>query len=155
MLRRQPAAGAAVPQQRASADLQYRLTVTLPRRASFAVQDTGFLNRIEVGKQLIELLLADRIVLVIMAATAVQAEAQPGEPNGFHAVDHCFGKPLFRNPSALPIQPRIAIEAGRDDLFLRGLVQQISGQLFNGELIEGLIAVERIDHPVTPHPHLS
>src|SRR5208337_5498235 len=38
-----------------------------------------------------------------------------------------------------------AIEAGRDQLLGRRVRQQVSGELLDGELVERLVAVERVD----------
>jgi len=45
------------------------------------------------------------------------------------------------------------IEAAGDFLVLRGIGQEIAPQLFDGELIEGHIAVESPDNPIAVRPH--
>src|SRR5262245_13785789 len=46
----------------------------------------------------------------------------------------------------------IAVEGRGDALIERRVRQQIARQLFDYELIERLVPVERIDHPVAPGP---
>ena len=49
----------------------------------------------------------------------------------------------------------IAVEAGGDALIERGIGQQIAGQLLDGEAVERQIAVEGVDHPIAPAPHVA
>ncbi len=56
-------------------------------------------------------------------------------------------------PSELPRWLRL--NAGGDHLILRRLRQQVAGQLLDGEPVEGHVAVEGIDHPIAPAPHVA
>ena len=49
----------------------------------------------------------------------------------------------------------VAIEAGGDDVVGLGIGQQVSGKLRDGELIPRHVAVERVDDPVAPAPHVA
>ena len=49
----------------------------------------------------------------------------------------------------------VAIERRRDPLVQSRIRQQISSQLLDRELVERHVAVERIDDPVAPPPHVS
>ena len=90
---------------------------------------------------------------MIVAAAAVQREAEPSEAGGLHAVNDVFDAPLLGDDAALAIEAVVAVEAGGHDLFAGGIGQQVTADLFERELIEGLVVVEGLDDPVAPGPH--
>ncbi len=49
----------------------------------------------------------------------------------------------------------VAIEPGGDFLIKGGVREEVACELFDGELIEGLILVEGFDDPVAPTPHAA
>ena len=128
---------------------QHRLGV-----AGAAVQPL-FRYRVEEREELVELLLLDGIVLVIVAAGAAQGHSHPHGGGGFHAVDHVLSLILLRNGATLEVDHVVAIETGGDFLLLGGLGKQIAGELLHGEAVERHVAVERVDHPVAPGPHVA
>ena len=49
----------------------------------------------------------------------------------------------------------ISIETGGNPLFERGVGEQVTGELFDRKLVEGHVAVDGCEHPVTPAPHVA
>ena len=105
---------------------------------------------IEERKDGIEVLLANRVVLVIVAACAAKGHPKPNGTGGFDAVNDGFDTPLFCDDAAFGIDTVIAVEAGGDDLFSRGIWEHVASELLDGELVKGFVGVKGIDHPVAP-----
>ena len=110
---------------------------------------------VEEGKKLVELFLRNRIVLVAVAARATHRHAHPDVRSRLDTVDDVLGLILLRDRAPLEVDHVIAVESRSDLLLQSGVREQISGQLLRGELIERHIAVESVDDPVTPAPHLA
>ena len=110
---------------------------------------------IEVGVELIVLLLADGIVFVIVALRALHAQREPRRGGRLHAVHDVVHAKFLGNHAALVGRGVIAIEAGGDALFEARVRNEVAGDLIHRELIEGQIAVERADHPIAPTPHVA
>src|SRR5579871_1258165 len=77
-----------------------------------AKQKAVFVNRIEVGVKLIELPLADRVELVIVAPRATERESQNCGSKGIHTIDRVFGLIFERNGPTLVRLAMKAVEAG-------------------------------------------
>ena len=92
---------------------------------------------------------------MIVALSTADAEAEPDGAGGGHAVEDAVDPELFLVDAALLIDLRVAMKAGGDDLALAGLRQEIAGELLDGELVEGHVRIERIDHPVAEFPNLA
>ena len=110
------------------------------------------LQVVEEGEELVELFLAQGIVLVLMAASAAEAQPHPNHPHGLDPVDDVLGAPLLVDRASLGVDAVITVKTRGDQLVVGRLVEQIPGELLDGELIEGLVGVERPDHPVSPGP---
>ena len=123
------------------------------RRIAVLVDLAALGDVVEVGEGSIELLLAEGVVLVIVAAGAAQGQAQPDGGGGLHPVHHVLDGKLVCDDAALAVAPVVAIEAGGDPLFQGGLGEHVPGQLLHGEAIEGHVGVEGLDHPIPPAPH--
>ena len=108
---------------------------------------------VEVSEELIELFLADWIVLVAVAAGASSSQAEPDGGRGIDAIDDVFDGEFFGDDAPLGVAAMVAIEAGSDVLFPRGVRQHVAGDLLDGEAIERYVAVKGVDHPVAPAPH--
>ncbi len=111
--------------------------------------------RLKYAKRLVEILLRERVVLVIVAAGASQGEAHEDGGGGLRAVGHVLDAILFGDDAAFAGGAVIAVEAGGDALLEGGIGQQIAGQLLDGEPVVGQIAVEGVDDPVAPAPHVA
>ena len=119
------------------------------------VDDLSHDNTVEVGKELIVLVLRDRIELVVVTASASHCQAEPHRCGCIDTIGNVFDGILFRDDSTLGVTTVIAIETGRDSLAERRRRQHIARDLIIGELIEGHVAVECIDDPVSPTPHVA
>ena len=82
------------------------------------------------------------VELVVVALGASNAQAEQGRSGGGHAVEHRFNAELFGIDAALLVDLGVAVEAGGHALSEGGLGQEVSGELLDEELIEGLIGVE-------------
>ena len=121
----------------------------------FSLQRSAFRHIIEEGEELIKISLRNRVILVVVTATAIQCQPQPGHAGRLDAVDNGFDSPFFGDDSPFAVQSMIAIEAGRHDLCSGRVRQQITRELFDRELIEWQIIVEGINNPVSPGPLIA
>ena len=97
----------------------------------------------------------DGVELVIVASRTADRQA---EPNGAGGVNPVFGvhhEDFLGDGAAFACGDVAAVESGGDLLFLGGVGKQVAGNLLDGELVEGLIAVEGADDPVAVGPHLA
>ena len=108
---------------------------------------------VEIREELIELLLRERIELVVVASRARDRQAHEHRGGRVHAIDDVFDRVLFGNDAAFRVAAVITIEPGGDLLVQRSVGQQVAGQLLDRELVVGHVAIERVDHPVAPPPH--
>ena len=108
---------------------------------------------VQAGHYLVVFAVRDRVVLVSVALGAHQGQAEPGRSRGADAVGHGMKAELQRIDPALFVEHRVAVEAGGDPLIGRGVRQHVAGDLFDRELIERQVFVERVDHPVAERPH--
>ena len=109
---------------------------------------------VEVGVELVVLLLRDRVVLVVVALGAADGEAEEGGGGGVHAIEHVLDARSPRRcapPSPLKVWLRLKPVARRCSR--RGVGEQVAGDLLDGELVERQVVVHRRDHPVAPGPH--
>ena len=90
-----------------------------------------------------------------MTTCTAHGQAQPHCGGRVDTIDHILRRILFRNDAAFSVAPMIPVEAGRDFLVERGVGQQVTGDLLDGEAIEGHVLIKGVDHPVTPSPHGS
>ena len=110
---------------------------------------------IEIIDELVVFLLADRIVLMVVAASAADREPHPHGGGRIDAIDGVFEQEFVDRNSFLRVVAVVAIEGGRDKLLVRRLGEQVACELFDRELIERHSAIERLDDPVAPPPHFS
>ena len=110
--------------------------------------DARFVLVVEKSKQTIELLLLDRIKLVIVALGAADRESQPDGSRGCHAVEHAIHAKLLSIDATFLIDLSIAVESSRHLLADCGVGQQIARELLDRELIEAHVRVECFDDPI-------
>ncbi len=89
------------------------------------------------------LFLRERIELVVVALRALDGEAENAFADGVHAVEHRLHAELLGIDAAFLVDHRVAQKAGGHDLILRGVRQQIAGDLLDDELVVRQIAIER------------
>ena len=123
---------------------------TAPHRlAQIAAQ---FVDIVEERIHLEELALRNGIELVIVAAGASQGESEERRPCRADAIDDRVDAVLLEIDSALLIDHRVAMEAGRDQLVVGRVRQEVAGDLLDHEAIERHVVVQGIDHPVAVAP---
>ena len=103
----------------------------------------------------VEVLLRERVVLVVVAPAAVEGLPHPHRGGGLHAVGDVFGEELLRDDAAFLVQHVVAMEARGDLLVEGGIRQQVARELLDGEPVEGHVRIERTHHPVAPRPQLA
>ena len=108
---------------------------------------------VEVGEDLVELLLRDGVELVVVAAGAPQGQAHPHRPRRRHPVDHVLDQELLGDDAALAVLAVVPVEGGGDALLEGGVGQQIAGDLLDGELVERHVRVVGVNDPVAVAPH--
>ena len=114
-----------------------------------------FRDAIEEGVKLIELPLLDGVVLVIVAARAPHGHPHPNRGRGLDAIDHVLVEVLLRDSSPFVVDHVIAVETRCDLLFKPGAGQEIAGQLLGREPVKRQVAVESINDPLAPVPHVA
>src|SRR5204862_6163339 len=110
---------------------------------------------VEEGEELIDVLLREGILFVIAAARTSRREAEPYSRRGADAGHYILGAKLLVDDAALGAGAMVAVKSGRDLFRQRRVRQQVAGDLFDRELIERHVAMERVDHPVAPSPHVA
>ena len=109
----------------------------------------------EDAKQGVVVAGGDGIEFVVVALGAADGESEPRGADRVHAVDKLFVARLGAIDACFAIGERVAQEAGGDQLIGGGVGKQIAGQLFDGEAIEGEVAIEGLDHPVAVGPDFA
>ena len=113
-----------------------------------------FVAIVEEGEELVVFLLRDLIVFVRVAARAADREAQPHGAERLHAIHAGLDAELLLIRAAFGVRERLPMKRGGHDLLLRGLRQQITGDLLDGELIKGHVVIDRADDPVAVAPRI-
>ena len=103
----------------------------------------------------IEIFLRERIELVVVTRSAVQRCTEPDPTRRGDAVVGVVRLVLLVDGSALVRRRIAAMEARRRLLIRRRVIEQIPRELFQCELVELHVLVERLDHPVAIRPHLA
>ena len=119
----------------------------------------GLLSPLSESSDLVEdredlevLLLADRIVLVVMALGARHRQAHPDLEGGVHAIDHGDVAELLVVGPPFGVGQRVAVEGGGENLIHARIGQHVAGNLLQGEAVEGHVAVDRLDDPIAELP---
>ena len=109
-----------------------------------------FRHVVEERVEPVKFLGANGIVLVVVALGAAHGQPHKGGPHGVDPIHHVLVEVLVRIGAALVIGHVVAHEASGHPLTDGRIGQEIARQLLDGELIEGLVGIEGIDHPVPP-----
>ncbi len=111
-------------------------------------------QRFEIRPQPVEVLDADRIVLVVVALGAAELHRQQRAAHGGrHFVEHDV-PPLLLQVDVGHVRPAEQKAGGHGRRRIAGL-EQIAGQLQADELVVGQVAVQRVDHPVAIAPGIG
>ena len=112
----------------------------------------GFVLIVEKSKQAVVVAVGNGVELVVMTLGAADAQAEQGRTGGGDSVEDRFDAELFRIDTAFLVDLGVAVEAGGCALSHGGLGQEVSGELLDEELIEGLIGVESSDDAIAVGP---
>ena len=96
-----------------------RRRVDQGRRVAGLLPDPRLRDAVEVGEELVELLLLDRVELVVVAAGAAHRQPQPHGARRRDAVDDVLDEELLRDDAHLGVHAVVAVEAGGDPLIER------------------------------------
>ena len=94
----------------------------------------------------------DRVVLMGVALRAGHGGAHEYRIGRVDPVDDGGVAELFVAGAAFVLGHRVAMKGGRNDLVFGGVGEQVAGELLHRELVEGLVLIERLDHPVAVGP---
>ena len=94
----------------------------------------------------------DRVILMGVALRAGHGGAHEDGIGRVDAVDDGGVAELFVAGAAFVLGHRVTMEGGGDDLVFGSVREQVPGELLHRELIEGLVLVQGLDHPVTVGP---
>ena len=108
-----------------------------------------FLVLVEKRVERIEILLRNRVVLVVVAAGTLHGQAQKRLAKRTGAVGHVFGAVFLVNDAAFLALRVVAVETGGNERVAARIGQQVAGQLPRHEVSEWQVLVECADHPVT------
>ena len=97
------------------------------------------------GLQFVKVPCLDRVEFVVVAFGAAEGAAKPGSGDRADALGTILGEILLRLGSAFAGHHVEAVVAGRDDLFGRRVREEVAGELFPGENVEGFVPVEGVD----------
>src|SRR5207249_986957 len=95
---------------------------------------------VQEGEKLVIFALRDRVELVIVALATTDRQPEEDRAGGIDAIDDRLDPELLDVDAAFLIAKRIAVEAGRHLLALRGVGEQIAGELLDGEAVERQVA---------------
>ena len=115
-------------------------------------RNIDLVRAVEESVELIKLLLADRVVLVVVATRAADRQPKPHSSHGTGSVHDLLHSVLLHIGTTLAIIQSIAVEAGSYLLIDGGIRQQISSKLLDSELIERDVLIERLDDPFAIEP---
>ena len=110
---------------------------------------------VEEREQAVILFVGERIELVGVALGTLGGDPQHCLAEAVDPVEHLDHPELLRDDRPFLVEHAVAKESGGHDLILRGIRQEIPGDLLDHEAVVGEIAVEGPDHPVAPRPLLA
>ena len=110
------------------------------------------LGLIEEGQELVVLHLAQGIVLVVVTLGTAQGQAQPDRAHGVGLVHRLLEPHLTSRHARFPVLEAAAQESGGDPRFKARPGKEVSGQLLDGEAVEGEVEIQSLDHPLPPAP---
>ena len=123
------------------------------RRIHILERLAAFRDVVEVGKNLVKLLLGDRVELVVVTAGTPEGQTQPHRRGRRDAIDGVLHQELVRDDAAFAVLAMVPVEGGGYPLIEGRVGQHVARDLLDGELIERYVVVVGVDHPVAPPPH--
>lgn len=110
---------------------------------------------VENSEDLKVLVLGDGVVFVAVTLGAGHGRAHPHGEGRVDAVHHGGDAKLLVAGAAFVLRHRVAVKGRGDELVLAWLGQQVPGDLFDSELVEGKVAIERLQQPVPVSPNFA
>src|SRR4051812_12507691 len=92
---------------------------------------------------------------MVVTDSATGGEAEPDLGSSFRAVAGVEDKVFLINGTAFVAGDIAAIKTAGDFLVECVFGQEVAGELFDGELIEGFVAIEGADDPIAVGPHFA
>ena len=108
---------------------------------------------VEEGVELVVLPHLERVVLAVVALDACHRQAHPSRRDGVDPITGIDGQELVGDHAALGRGRVAPVETRGDELCIRRILEQVTSQLLDRELVEGLVVVEGLDDPVAVAPH--
>ena len=139
-------------------ELRFPVGLLLALRVGVEAQErrfvalVGVLRVVEEGEELVILLLRDGVILVRVALGAGHRGAHPDSKGRVHAVHDGGDAPFLVIGAALVVRHRVAMERRALELLVGRLLQQVGGELLDGELVKRQVAVESVDDVVAVGP---
>ncbi len=115
----------------------------------------GLVDAVEERAQRVVVALRDRIELVVVAAGALERQAQHRRAERVDAIRDVFLAELLLDAAAFVRLAVQAVERGRQALLVGRVRQQIAGQLPGEETVVGQVLREGADDPVAPRRHVA
>ena len=117
---------------------------------------TVFVDLSEHGREAVELARWNWVVLVIVAAGALEREPEEGRAKGRHAISDRFLAEFLGNRAAFFRHAMEPVECARDRkrllLSVRRGGQEITSDQGTRELVVRHVALERVEQPIAPRP---
>ena len=110
---------------------------------------------VEKREQRVKILLRKGVELVIVAAAALEREAEEGGAERRHPVVDVVDAILLLDGAAFTLLLVESVEGRGQHLLVGGVRQEVAGHLPERELVPRQVVVERPDHPVAPRPHVG
>ena len=102
----------------------------------------------------IEILLGDRIKLVIVTHRTIRSQPQPDPGSCLHSIPRIVRQIFLGNRSPLRRSNITPVKTRRHQLLASRLRQKIAPDLLHRKIIEMLITIKRFNHPFPIRPHL-
>ena len=131
------------------------VAVVQHQHAVFAPTEDVLRDVGEEGPQGVEVALGEGIELVVVALGAAGGLPHPRRADRAHPVGHHAHFVVLGLRTTLLRGQQQAVEGRTNPRFLRGIRQQVTGDLFESEAIEALVGVEGLDHPVAVGPDVA
>ncbi len=117
-------------------------------------RDGCFAQAVKERVKAVVLVVRDRIVTVFVALGTSERHAEPHAGGCIGSIHRAFDAIFFIGRARFDVSQRIAMESGGDQLVVGWIVEQVTSELFDGELIKRQVAVQCFDNPMPIAPHV-
>ena len=102
----------------------------------------------EEGLEFVKVAGFDGVEFVVVALGATEGAAKESGGDRTNAFGSVFGEVFFGLSTAFAGHHVEAVVAGGDELLGGGVGEEVAGELFAGELVEGFVLIEGVNHVV-------